>query len=399
MFTNSKLTARVSLFGATTLLAMASVTAEARIQPANQIKLPPGTINPAAPNTTVAKTQPNWSLVMRSPNMSNAKSLAPGTSSRVTIEVANTREGTLSRAIRLVVGSKAHGNYRDFGTFRLDRKGTKRTFVAQVKVPSNHSQDWYKVTARLLETNGKPLKDYHGTNTGNLSLRVVRPATKSDPKPTKVSGAIYDWSADTQACQTVSSFMADAWKYMPKVIGAACTGVQVAQNPSSASEIGKTFRQCTNKASVYTNAVSKGISEYNKLVNNSWATLGPRQMRFGIDNTGTVVFPGDRTFISVVPARKDTLKLRMRELDGKGKVEVTVCKKSEGGSVKRLNKTFGFNYSARSTHDLPRQDESMLIGGVRDDLVTVILKSRPNPSLKIDALRKLKYNLNVSEHK
>lgn len=400
MFIKSKIPAKVCLFGAAAALMTVSFGAQAQIQPYAQIKLPAGTISQpqSKPVLTAVKTQPNWSLLARSPNMSSTNPIAPGKSASVTVEVTNTREGTLKRAIRLVVGSKADGNYRDFGTFRLDRKGLKRTFVAQVKVPSNFTQGWYKVSARLLEANGRVLADYHGTNQANVSLRVVRPAPPTDPDPVRVSGAVYDWSADTQACNTVSNFISDAWSYMPKVIGAACTGVQVVTNPSNAQEIGKTFRQCTNNASNYTKAVSSGVNEYNKLVGKStWATLGPRDMRFGIDNKGTVRFPGDRTFVSVVPARKDTLKLRMRELSGKAKVEVIVCKQGERGGIKRLNKTFGFNYSKRSTHDLPRQDESMVIGGVRDEFVTVILKSRVNPALKL-AVPKLQYILNVAEH-
>jgi hypothetical protein len=393
-------TASLPVIGALVCITSVCVNAQT-IQPRTTIKLPPATVSPsqAKPSLTLPDTQPNWSLTTRSPHNASNNPVAPGATAPITIEVSNTREGTLKRPIRLAIGSRSHGNYRDFGTFALDTKGTKRTFTTQLKIPANVTQDWYQTTARLLEANGQPLQDYNGTNTASVSIRVEKPQPKPDPKPARVAGAAYDWSGDTQACQTVTNFMTDAWQYMDDVVALACTGIQIGTNPANASDLGKTFRDCTANASKYTAGVNKAVSEYNKLVGNSWATLGPRGLRYGVDHKGTVVFPGDRTFVSVVPSRKDTLNLRMRELDGKGKVEVIVCAKGQSGGVKRLNKTFGFNYSAESTHNKPRQDESMIIGDVRDKFVTVILKTRPNPSLNIDALRKLQYTLNVKEHR
>ena len=46
-------------------------------------------------------------------------------------------------------------------------------------------------------------------------------------------------------------------------------------------------------------------TSWNSFVNDNWATIGPRELEFDMVQSGTVVNPTKRTFVSVVPLESD----------------------------------------------------------------------------------------------
>ena len=64
---------------------------------------------------------------------------------------------------------------------------------------------------------------------------------------------------------------------------------------------------------------------FRKMVKNSWATYGPRELEMGKKLSGTLVSPATRMFIATQPTHKETLEIKVEKKDGKSKAGVAVC--------------------------------------------------------------------------
>ena len=122
------------------------------------------------------------------------------------------------------------------------------------------------------------------------------------------------------ACGTVADTGSKVWKHTEPAVRAAMN----ASGPFGAT------------AAKAATLIEKGIKVWNKLAGDkSWAKIGPRRMDYGEWNTGTLIGPTERLFISGIPA-VNPVQLDFHKLDHDGKVTVVVCKVPEKGKAEEL---------------------------------------------------------------
>lgn len=91
--------------------------------------------------------------------------------------------------------------------------------------------------------------------------------------------------------------------------------------------------QCTKTGE----KLSKVVKTLNSLTSNGSLTIGPRYIQFNKDQDGTVIAPGDRTFVSGAPLEKDGASLTLTHHDGNAALDVVVCKIDAAGKATRLD--------------------------------------------------------------
>lgn len=126
-----------------------------------------------------------------------------------------------------------------------------------------------------------------------------------------------------------------------------------------------------------------------QIANNNWSTIGPRKLVFGHPETGNIISPGDRTFISTSPwVDSGTPHLVIDEFSGRARMEVRVCAINPVSGHHRVLREFVIN----DTQD-KRQDEKetflYTLPTVGVDYVSVFLDGRSTPD------RHFRYTLKV----
>ena len=90
-------------------------------------------------------------------------------------------------------------------------------------------------------------------------------------------------------------------------------------------------------------AVRKAEAQYSSVVGKtSSLTIGPRLLRLGEWESGTLPSTFERLFVTAAPMSRDNATLRIREQGGKGKVSITVCK-FQADEKKKCIKAFLIN--------------------------------------------------------
>jgi hypothetical protein len=132
-------------------------------------------------------------------------------------------------------------------------------------------------------------------------------------------------SAHAGSCDSAAKVLSDIWPEYDKVVNVAgCTIVTVASNGTVPPNA------CLDVATKVADITENMISFWNKMVNNNWATIGPRRLDYGTTLTGTVVSKGERMFVAALPTDKDKVDLKIKKTDGKAETDVTVCKDYRG---------------------------------------------------------------------
>lgn len=109
-----------------------------------------------------------------------------------------------------------------------------------------------------------------------------------------------------------------------------------------------------------------------KIANDNWATIGPRKIRRNIPESGNLISPGDRKFLTVSPLRgKDNLKLVLQEEDGKARVTARVCKISLANRYTLLE-TFSVNETPGERDNQSQRIEKTL-NGVEGHHIGIVL--------------------------
>ena len=85
------------------------------------------------------------------------------------------------------------------------------------------------------------------------------------------------------------------------------------------------------KATGFANAMER---LWDRLAGDSWATLGPRQIRYNNVQGGTVVNPTKRTFISYLPLDSDSATISLTKRGGGASTEVAVCSHGPDGDTR-----------------------------------------------------------------
>ena len=148
------------------------------------------------------------------------------------------------------------------------------------------------------------------------------------------------------SCESTSSVITDLWKQygeLAKKVGCTAAGIATS-NPAIVVE-------CVEKLNKAEEVLKNMISYWNKMAGNSWAKLGHRSLTVGSSETGTIVGPGDRTFMTPVPLSYDTVKLTLEETDGKGETYVEVCLNNGSGKCTKVKSTtFNEDKAGKSGH-------------------------------------------------
>ncbi len=120
----------------------------------------------------------------------------------------------------------------------------------------------------------------------------------------------------------------------------------------------ETYGRCLSGSAMASRLPDAMIGFWNEHVaNNSWATIGPRQLELGSTQFGTLVSPGDRKYITPSPVyAQNRAFLSLQERSGIARVGVRVCTVSIFNRYQRL-----VSFSVNETPE-ERQDESQYIG-------------------------------------
>lgn len=77
---------------------------------------------------------------------------------------------------------------------------------------------------------------------------------------------------------------------------------------------------------------------WKRLADDNWATIGPRKIEFDSVQSGTVVNPTRRTFVSAVPLASDSAQVTLTKRGGRSTTQIAVCSHGLGGDT-RLERT------------------------------------------------------------
>jgi hypothetical protein len=125
-------------------------------------------------------------------------------------------------------------------------------------------------------------------------------------------------AAHAGPCDAVTKYTQDVWGNLNKVADQACKD-------------GSDCRTAQAKLQTIYAEADKIVKWWNQMTKGTWAQLGPRNFDFGQKNTGKLVAPGDRTWISTMPSRKNAVEVTLKKTDGKGYAVISICAADEGG--------------------------------------------------------------------
>lgn len=136
-------------------------------------------------------------------------------------------------------------------------------------------------------------------------------------------------------CQTGAKVASDLWKtYDDEAKKVGCvlgTGAAViATGGMKLPEAAKIYSECLQKTDKADQIARNVIQQWNDLVNNNWATIGPRKLEMNSTQTGTIRSQGTRMFVTPTPV-SDALEIAITKERFRGKTRVTVCKYSPSG--------------------------------------------------------------------
>ncbi|MCW4152587.1 YeaH/YhbH family protein [Halomonas sp. 18H] len=146
-------------------------------------------------------------------------------------------------------------------------------------------------------------------------------------------------AAQAANCTTGAKAAADIWKEydnVAKVVGcsAGTAGAAILSAGATLPQSAQIYKKCFEQADKVDESSRKMIAQWNKLMDNGWGKIGPRELRIGSSYEGNIKSQLTRMFISSSPIADPFVKLRIRKRDeraNKGKTRVTVCKYPPGG--------------------------------------------------------------------
>ena len=150
--------------------------------------------------------------------------------------------------------------------------------------------------------------------------------------------------AHAASCDSVANIAADLWdEYGRYALEAGCDAAGAAATAATAGASGApadAADACLENATKRERLVRQMVVTWNRLAENRWATIGPRQLLLGTVNRGTIVGPGTRLFVTPAPVHAEAVDLAFTKEDFRGAAEVTVCAHApDGHKARRMNFT------------------------------------------------------------
>lgn len=179
-------------------------------------------------------------------------------------------------------------------------------------------------------------------------------------------------------CESFSSIATRIWDEWDEVLKTVGAGI-------GTSATGVPPEVIYTMATEYEDAIRKAVSRWNQLVGDSWAKLGPRRITLGDADEGTVVNPGERTFLTPGPMAADELEVAIRSRDGNAECEVTVCAHPKSGRPRKL-----WTATFAKGNDNDGTSKTHTLKGVRGCVLSINLKPR-------GALKSFSYRVKLSK--
>ena len=118
----------------------------------------------------------------------------------------------------------------------------------------------------------------------------------------------------------------------------------------------------------YAAHTARAISSWNRLIGNSWATIGPRSLRINNRSaSGTIWGQTNRTFITP-PSKNNSVTITLRKTDGRAKTGVTICTTDKRNN-KRTVHSYTFNngnYTKTKTFVIPNARNKVISVNMRN---------------------------------
>jgi hypothetical protein len=199
-------------------------------------------------------------------------------------------------------------------------------------------------------------------------------------------------AANAQNCKSPVQTVSNIWKkWGDTIIAVGCVVKSTAETSAAAPATGglslaataALSAQCIRNTARYKEAIEKMVSFFNDLADNGPATLGPRRIEFGNLQTGDLIGPMDRTFVSVYPMDTDSVTFHLKKVDGESKVEVVICKIDTNGTVTNLA------VFETDEKDPNGKDYTHTVSGVSNQLVQIRLNGK-------SLVKRFKYELRVT---
>jgi hypothetical protein len=189
--------------------------------------------------------------------------------------------------------------------------------------------------------------------------------------------------AKAETCKSAGQIFGDVYKkWGIEMVAAGCITAEALTTGGLTLPL---TLQCIKKVEKYAKATEEMVKFFNVMANNSWATIGPRRIEFGNNQTGTLVSTLSRVFISPAPVDTDSVTFKVKKLDGKAKVTVVICKVDHKGNATKLTE-FEFDKGEDNTG----QEVSRRVSGVQGYIIQVRLDAD-------SVAKEFKYNLRVTK--
>lgn len=141
-------------------------------------------------------------------------------------------------------------------------------------------------------------------------------------------------------CKSAIVLIKNLWEEYGEIasnVGCSAIGVGAAaasMNPLAAVQTRTACLEAKDKIETVTRAM---IEKFHSIVGRTSAmTIGPRLLPLGSWQRGQVLGTAGRMFVTAVPMTEDSVRLRLRERSGRGKVGIAVCAIDQDGDEDQL---------------------------------------------------------------
>lgn len=171
-----------------------------------------------------------------------------------------------------------------------------------------------------------------------------------------------------QSCNSGTKVVSDIWDKTYSV------AILVGCIPANALAATVSYAGCVATTNFINTVTTKLIQFWNANANNSWATIGPRQLKLNKNLTGNLVGTGGRLFVSFPVFNKNSIKVTIDETGGRGKTSVVVCKVNQNKQHTKVA-TKWFN-DTNQRKNKTNEHREVIVNGVKNHIITVHLDGK-----------------------
>lgn len=167
-------------------------------------------------------------------------------------------------------------------------------------------------------------------------------------------------AAQASDCKSATMIASDLWSEFGKIATAAGCAV--------ASSQGVDYSKCYSDVTKYTTLAGKMVTFFNGSHSSNWSTIGPRELEYSKNLTGTIVGPTERMFISSAPSDVDSVTFTIKKTDGKQENNIHLCAYDSKGNCTSLA-----SYTFENGNDNVGKTWTKTVTGVKGKILGVHL--------------------------